>query len=82
MFTGLAVIMTLGGSPIAVLTPPILEKITSAIIINRASKPITSHRRIVIGVNKRIVVTLSRNADNKAEKRQREEIMTHMRLPE
>ena len=59
-------IMILGGSPIMVAAPPILENRTSAISNGTGCKSSTLASWIVTGVSRSIVVTLSRNADKTA----------------
>lgn len=64
-------IITFGGSPTGVIVPPMFEKITVKIKIVTGFNSITSHRRIVTGVIRRIVVTLSSTEDTTPVNKQR-----------
>ena len=59
-------IIIFGGSPIIVAAPPILENSTSAINNGTGCKSNTLANCMVTGVSKRIVVTLSKNAESTA----------------
>ncbi len=61
-----APIIMFGGSPICVAAPPILENITSAIMSGTGSKSKTLAICMVTGTISKIVVTLSRKAENTA----------------
>ena len=61
-----APIMMFGGSPICVAAPPMFENITSAIMSGTGSKSRTLAICMVTGTMRRIVVTLSRKAENTA----------------
>lgn len=56
-------IITFGGSPTGVIAPPILEKTTMEVNIGTGFISITSHNRMVTGVIKSTVVTLSKTAE-------------------
>jgi len=60
-----------GGSPIAVDVPPILAKMTSAVMMGSGSRSVTLHKLIVTGTKRRIVVTLSMNAETNVTKQHR-----------
>ena len=64
-------IMMLGGSPIIVAAPPILEKRTSEMRIGMGLRSKTLASCMVTGVRRSMVVTLSRNADSTAVTEQR-----------
>ena len=55
-----------GGSPISVAVPPMFDATISMMISGTGSTSSASASRNVIGTISRIVVTLSRNADNTA----------------
>ena len=56
-------IITLGGSPTSVATPPVLDSRASAISNGMGLMPSISAIRIVIGAMRTTVVTLSRNRE-------------------
>ena len=55
-----------GGSPISVAVPPMFDATISMMISGTGSTSSASASRNVIGTTSRIVVTLSKNADNTA----------------
>ena len=59
----LAAMMMLGGSPIRVAVPPMLEAITSAIRNGTGGASMRSHSSSVTGATSRTVVTLSSRAE-------------------
>lgn len=63
--------------PTGVKAPPILEYITIDIKIGTGLSSITSHNRIVTGVIRSTVVTLSKNEDNTAVKMHKQLIKGH-----
>lgn len=60
-----------------VAVPPTFEKITIVIKMGTGLRPITSHNLIVTGVIRRMVVTLSKNADRTAVNKDRQVIKGH-----
>ena len=65
-------IITFDGSPTGVIAPPIFEKINVDIRIGTGFNCITSHSRMVTGVMRSTVVTLSRNDDIIAENKHKQ----------
>lgn len=63
--------------PTGVKVPPMLEYMTMDIRIGTGFKPITSQSRMVTGVIRRTVVTLSRKEDITAVNKHRQLISAH-----